>query len=161
MEFVEYDQIWTKIFAKEEQNLRKLLKKNLVECHHVGSTAIPAIKAMPCLDILCIVHTLDGIHIFQNEFKNAGFSLQKSDDDKKILFYRYGQDGFTILTKITILEQTNDLAYDILDFKEYLNAEPQVAKEYEKMKLAHTGPVEIYEQSKRLFIQTVLKTINS
>ncbi|EQC47437.1 GrpB family protein [Bacteriovorax sp. Seq25_V] len=161
IEFVDYDPIWTKIFEKEMQSLMKLLKSNLIQCHHIGSTAIPSIKAVPCMDILCIVHTLDGISIFQNEFKKAGFSIQDSNDEKRINFYRHGASSSNILTKVTILEGTNEMALDMIDFKEYLNAEPEVAKEYERMKLAHKGPIEIYEQSKKLFIQTVLKTINS
>ena len=67
-----YSPAWEKYFEKEKAGLAKLLKSNLSQIHHIGSTAITSIHAKPTLDILVEVHTLDGITAFKDEFERAG-----------------------------------------------------------------------------------------
>lgn len=163
IELVPYSPAWKKYFEKESAGLKKLLRNNLIEAHHIGSTAISNIKAKPTLDILVEVHTLDGIAAFQEEFKNAGLILQESIEER-IYFIRFAPDGETHLSHIYIYDKASEQIRNYLDFRDYLNAEPEVAKEYEKVKLTLNEKFEdspaIYTAGKTEFISTVLKNIS-
>ncbi|MFG1593615.1 GrpB family protein [Halobacteriovorax sp. CON-3] len=163
IELVEYNDFWLKVFEKESQTLAKLLRNNLMGCEHIGSTAMPKVVARPTLDILCVVHTLDGIEMFRNEFKDQGFSLT-SNDSKHFLFERKSPEGDRVLTSVRILKKGDIKISDILDFRDYLNAEPMIATEYKNAKLNliqnHSNDIALYEEMKARFIEAVLSKIS-
>ena len=164
IELVPHLPIWDKYFQKECQSLSKVLRNNIVEIYHIGSTAIPKIKAKPVLDILCVVHTLDGIDLFKNEFKKLGL-IWKGDQGipGRLYFERLGSDGVTQLCHIHIFEKGNSLINDYLDFRDYLNAEDKIAKEYEDLKVLlqeqQSNNPDLYKMGKNEFIETVLKNL--
>jgi GrpB-like predicted nucleotidyltransferase (UPF0157 family) len=164
IELVPHSPIWEKYFQKESQTLSKVLRNNIVEIHHIGSTAIPKILAKPILDILCVVHTMDGIDLFKNEFKKLGL-IWKGEHGipGRLHFVRLGSDGVTHLCHIHIFEKGNSLINDHLDFRDYLNAEDKIAKEYETLKVLlkekHEENPNLYQIAKNEFIETVLRTL--
>lgn len=163
IELVEYDEFWLKVFAKESEALAKLLRNNLIDCEHIGSTAMPKVVARPTLDILCVVHTLDGIEMFRNEFKAMGFSLS-SNDSKQFLFERKSPEGDRVLTSVRILKKGDETISDVLDFRDYLNAEPMIATEYRNAKLNlienYSDDLALYEEMKARFFEAVLSKIS-
>ena len=163
-QLVPHSPLWKKVFEKESQTLEKLLRKNLVSVHHIGSTAIRSILAKPTLDIMCIVHTLDGIEMFEDEFRSCGFqSLSGKDTKDRLIFQRTANNGSDQLTNVYVFERGNGLINDYLDFRDYLIAEVEVAKSYENLKvtLKKEYPLNqaLYQKGKAEFIQTVLKNI--
>lgn len=162
IELVAYDDFWLKVFAKEEAALAKLLRNNFIGCEHIGSTAMPNVLARPTLDILCVVHTLDGIELFRNEFMAHGFSLV-SNESQQFVFERKAPEGDRVLTNVKILKKGDERINDILDFRDYLNAEPMIATEYKNAKLNlvenHSNDLALYEGMKQRFIEAVLLKI--
>ncbi|MFT6068065.1 MAG: GrpB-like predicted nucleotidyltransferase (UPF0157 family) [Bacteriovoracaceae bacterium] len=164
IELVPYSPAWKKYFEKEKAGLKKLLRSNLLEVHHIGSTAISSIAAKPTLDILVEVHTLDGIEAFQDEFKRSGLIWQDDFDiSERLYFIRLAPDGVTHLSHIHIFDKNSTHVKNHLDFRDYLNAELEVAKEYEKLKLTLNEQFDessgMYMAGKNEFIGTVLKNI--
>jgi GrpB-like predicted nucleotidyltransferase (UPF0157 family) len=51
IELVESDPGWKDAFRREAQRLEKALGPRIVRIHHVGSTAVPGIRAKPIVDI--------------------------------------------------------------------------------------------------------------
>ena len=51
-ELVEHDANWTQAFERERRRLQTVLAESYPEIHHIGSTAIPGIKAKPVIDII-------------------------------------------------------------------------------------------------------------
>ena len=153
------------IFWKRRSGAKKILRNNLIEVHHIGSTAIASITAKPTLDILVEVHTLDGIQVFRDEFERAGLTW-KDDFDiaERLYFVRLAPDGITHLSHIHIFDKSSEQVKNHLDFRDYLNAEPEVAKEYEKVKITLNEQSEdspgLYTAGKNEFIKTVLKNIS-
>jgi len=47
VEVIDYQSDWKKKFEDEAEILREILKDIIVDIHHIGSTAIPNIKAKP------------------------------------------------------------------------------------------------------------------
>ena len=165
IELVAYSPAWKKYFQKEEVLLKKLLRNNLVQVHHIGSTAISSIVAKPILDILVEVHTLDGIELFRAEFERAGLVWKgEFGINGRLYFERHAPDGLSHLSHIHIFEKNSEHIKNHLDFRDYLNAEPEVAKEYEKLKISLKEQFEkspdMYTAGKTEFIKTVLKNIS-
>ena len=165
IELVAYDDFWLKVYAKESATLEKLLRSNFIGCEHIGSTAIPSVTARPTLDILCVVHTLDGIKAFKDEFKKLGFILNEKVDTKdEFSFERFGPDGIRPLTNVRIYKKGDIRINDCLDFRDYLNAEDVVAREYQNTKasLVANYPKNsvVYEEAKTKFFEAVLSKIS-
>jgi GrpB-like predicted nucleotidyltransferase (UPF0157 family) len=165
IELVPYSPMWRKFFEKEEATLKRLLKGNLIQAHHIGSTAITSIVAKPTLDILAEVHTLDGIEVFKDEFERAGLTWKgEFGIEGRLYFIRPSPDGISHMAHIHIFETTSKHIQDHLDFRDYLNAEPEVAKEYETLKLTlkeqFEDSPELYTAGKNEFIKTVLQNIS-
>ena len=158
--------MWQKFYAKECLTLQGLLRKNLIEAYHIGSTAIIDVVSRATLDILCVVHTLDGIRSFESEFKRAGLIFKAADlDSKRLLFIRHGQDGINELCHVHIIEKNSPLIHDYIDFRDYLNSESKVAKEYNKLKIElqkqYASNPKLYTKGKSEFIQIVLKNLKN
>lgn len=164
IELVPYSSLWQKFYVKECLTLQKLLRSNLVEAYHVGSTAIVDIVTRPTLDILCVVHTLDGIRAFESEFSKVGLSFKASDlESKRLLFTRQDPKSEGELCHIHIIEKSSTLINDYIDFRDYLNAESKVAKEYNNLKLElqqkYPDTPKLYNKAKSEFIQIVLNNL--
>jgi GrpB-like predicted nucleotidyltransferase (UPF0157 family) len=159
IELAPFSPMWNEFYLKECQTLKRILKNNAVDFEHIGATAIPETLAKQTLDILCVVHTLDGIQLFKSEFQNLGFTLKEASSDK-LVFIRLAKDGVTQLSNIYILEKTDSQIDDFLDFRDYLIQEDEVAREYgtlnTKLKDQDYG---IYTAGKNEFIKTVLKNL--
>jgi len=162
VELMPYTPMFQEFYLKECKALEKVLRSNLIEVYHIGSTAIPGIMAKPILDILCVVHTLDGIDAFKDEFASLGLEWRgEYGIEERRYFVRKAKDGVTHLSHIHIFEGTNSAVADHLDFRDYLRAEPEVAKEYEKLKVELATRFEFdtqkYTEAKSEFIRIVLE----
>jgi len=164
IELVPYSPIWQNIYLRETQCLQKVLRNNLSELHHIGSTAIPSILAKPTLDVLCAVHTLDGIEAFKDEFAKLGLEfMEENGITGRLFFVRKAKDGIKHLVHIHIFKAGDERIDDHIDFRDYLNSEDEVAKAYEKIKVElkekHEDNPALYTAAKNEFIETVLKNI--
>ncbi len=165
IELMPYTPMFQDFYLKECKALEKVLRSNLIEVYHIGSTAIPGIMAKPILDVLCVVHTIDGIDAFNREFEALGLEPRGEYGiaDRRY-FVRKAKDGETHLSHIHIFEKSNSLIADHLDFRDYLRAESEVAKEYEKVKIElatrFENDTKKYTDAKSEFIRIVLEGLH-
>lgn len=165
IELVPHGPFWEIYFDKEAKGLKKILKNNALDIHHIGSTAIPKIVAKPTLDILCVVHTFKGIELFRDDFEKLGLTWKGEHGiPGRLYFVRLAKNGYTHLSHIHLFEKGNSLINDHLDFRDYLNAEEEVALEYENLKKALKDKNQknpgLYQAGKNEFIKTVLRNLN-
>ena len=52
IELVEYDAEWPRLFAREEERIRRALGEDAVLLEHCGSTSVPGLAAKPIVDIV-------------------------------------------------------------------------------------------------------------
>lgn len=92
-----------------------------------------------------------------------GFSLS-SNDSKQFLFERKSPEGDRVLTSVRILKKGDETISDVLDFRDYLNAEPMIATEYRNAKLNlienYSDDLALYEEMKARFFEAVLSKIS-
>lgn len=149
--------------------LKQILGSVIKDIQHVGSTSIPSIKAKPIIDIAVAVDNFDDVLTFEKELKNEGFyyrpNAQASLRNQLLLacgsFYDGSGELQTHFIHVVITDSMDWLNY--INFRDYLNSKPSVAKEYEKLKvsLVKQAPVdsgrEKYLNGKHDFIVYTLR----
>ncbi|KKI93322.1 hypothetical protein WQ54_03540 [Bacillus sp. SA1-12] len=47
-----YNDNWVQLFKTEAKKICELFKDEMIDIHHIGSTAVPGLKAKPIIDIM-------------------------------------------------------------------------------------------------------------
>lgn len=147
--------------------LYKILGTVARDIQHVGSTSILAIKAKPIIDIVVAVDDFKDVLALESELGNDGFYNRPNVNIKDQLLFACGSyyDGTGDLqTHFIHVVLTNSMEWtNYINFRDYLNKMPTVAKEYEDLKtsLAAATPVdkgrERYLRGKHDFIVYTLR----
>ena len=120
------------------EEIESFLKCTLSECpveriSHIGSTAISGIWAKDIVDVMIEVSKCSDIQNTAKEMEKNGF-IRMSTETDRISFNRgYTKDRFSDKVYHVHLRYIGD--NDELYFRDYLNEHPQIAKEYERLKL--------------------------
>lgn len=118
--------------------IEALLKNALAECpveriSHIGSTAISGIWAKNIVDVLIEVPRDSDIEHAAREVERNGLIRMSAAAGRISLNRGYTKDGFADKVFHVHVRYAGD--NDELYFRDYLNEHPQIAKEYEAMKL--------------------------
>ncbi len=100
---------------------------------HIGSTAIDGIWAKPIIDILVEIDPDANMSTAAKAIEGLGFLRMSSDTNRISFNYGYTADGFAEKVYHLHLRYTGDNCE--LYFRDYMNSHPDIAEEYEKLKL--------------------------
>jgi len=131
---VEHKPIWRQWYEEEVMNLSSIFSSNnILRISHIGSTAIDGIWAKPIIDILVEINDSDFNDII-NILINNNYLLM-SQSDKRLSFNKgYTEYGFAEKVFHIHVRFVGD--NDEIYFRDYLNFDSNIAKEYEKLKLS-------------------------
>ena len=128
----EHKDCWEKYYADEAAGLKKLLPEDS-EINHVGSTAVKGIWAKPIVDILAEVDEAVNLSEVSTVLQDNGW-IKMSEIDRRISFNKgYTENGFAEKVFHLHLRYAGD--NNELYFRDFLIAHPEIAKEYEILKL--------------------------
>lgn len=127
-----HQECWTDWYQEE----RELLKEQLPYAErisHIGSTAVNGIWAKPIIDILVEVSREEKLVNLKASIERCGYlcmaeSIRRIDFNKGYTLQGYAERVFHLHL---CYEGDNDELY----FRDYLQVNPTVAKEYERLKL--------------------------
>lgn len=123
---------WKDWYSEEEHILRNLIP-HAERISHIGSTAINSIWAKPIIDILMeLPHDCDLTHI-KDKLVNNGYICMNQSVQRISFNKGYTENGFAERVFHLHLRYIGD--NDELYFRDYLIEYPEIAHEYEKMKL--------------------------
>ncbi len=71
---VPHDPAWAMQARRESALVHAALEANLIVVHHIGSTAIPAIRAKPILDLMPVVESLALLDAARSAIEAAGYA---------------------------------------------------------------------------------------
>ncbi|WP_144765717.1 GrpB family protein [Methylobacterium dankookense] len=136
VELVPHDPRWSATAQVEASILRAALGPNLLAVHHIGSTAIPGLRAKPILDLLPVVQNLDEVDLKREKFERVGYEW----------WGEFGLPGRRYATKnepntgrrLVQLHCYSVGAPDIdrlLAFRDYLRRNPELVTAYEDEKI--------------------------
>lgn len=152
---------WRAEFTKEKKRLTKILGKHFLAVEHVGSTAIPGLKAKPIMDLLVAVKSIDDFDNYTKLLEKLDYAFMRDNrkDQEHVLYVKGPEAKRTHYLKLCQLD--SDFWQEHILFKEYLMSHPEKLKEYEelKVKLAKKYKDDRYKYTKKKedFIQKVLK----
>ena len=128
-----HQECWKEWYLEEENLLKKVLPQ-VERISHIGSTAISSIWAKPVIDILVEIPKEGNLFVYKDLIALNGY-ICMSESEKGLSFNKgYTEIGFAERVFHLHLRYTGD-NYELY-FRDYLNEFPDIAKEYEKLKLS-------------------------
>lgn len=141
VELVAHDPAWKNLFAQEKQRLLAAIgATTLPAIEHFGSSAIAAIQSKPYIDLLVAVSPeqlfSDGLI---QQFEALGYTYFKVPARENIAAYMSFVKGYRVrgdqeqIYHLHVCPTTNAM-WEQLAFRDYLNAHPTRARQYERLK---------------------------
>ncbi|CDI49289.1 GrpB family protein [Clostridium tetani] len=132
---IEHQDCWEKWYNEELMLLQKILPSNQIRrINHIGSTSIKTIWPKPIIDILVEVQQECNMKEIKEILLNRGY-LCMSEGESGISFNKgYTENGFAQKVYHLHLRYLGD--NDELYFRDYLNENPDIAKNYESLKFS-------------------------
>lgn len=156
---VMHESNWKSLYEKESILIRSNQKGNLLEIHHIGSTAISDIYAKPKIDMAVIVNDLDE----SKSLQDLGYELYGC---LNIPFrYFFSKKSPELNAHLHVMLPEDPELEGFLMFRDYLNSHESVRKEYSELKCkikdllgkGHEKWLGEYTLAKNEFITLVLK----
>lgn len=156
----EHKTCWNAWYVEEESRILNLFPNMKFQINHIGSTAINDIWAKPIIDILLEIPYDISMENIKHILLSNGY-ICMSENEKRMSFnLGYTNVGFAEKVYHLHLRYMGD--NDELYFKDYLNDNPEVAKQYEELKLSlwkiHEHNRDEYTYAKETFITNVTNT---
>ena len=131
---VQHDDKWKNYYKEIEASIMDLLPDYPVErISHIGSTAIQGIWAKNIVDVMVEISEKADMEELAHVMERNGFIGMSAETNRISLNKGYTKEGFADKVYHIHLRYTGD--NDELYFRDYLNEHPQVAKDYESLKL--------------------------
>ena len=128
----EHQECWKEWYLEEENFLKNAIP-NIDRISHIGSTAIPSIWAKPIIDILLEIPKEGNLLEYKDLIINNGYICMSQSENGLSFNKGYTDNGFAERVFHLHLRYAGD--NNELYFRDYLIEYPEVAKEYEELKL--------------------------
>jgi GrpB-like predicted nucleotidyltransferase (UPF0157 family) len=157
----DYSDKWSDLYKEEAKLITDSISHTeIIRIDHIGSTAIPGLKAKPTIDILLQVSEHIEIQKLKDILKSIGYLINDHPENPAphLTFVKgYTKHGFKGQAYHVHIRYNGD--WDEIRFKDYLIKNKEIAKEYEtlKLELAKKFPNdrEAYTDSKTEWIEKI------
>lgn len=158
---VDYDPRWPQEYEEERRRILAAIGPTLVAIEHVGSTAVPGLGAKPIIDIMAAVARLDDARACVAPLQHIGYTYvpaYEAELPERRYFRKGPPEGRT--HHLHMVEFGSDFWQRHLRFREALRADPDAAREYERLKRALAAQYgtdrDGYTLAKTAFVESVL-----
>jgi GrpB-like predicted nucleotidyltransferase (UPF0157 family) len=160
VELVPHRAEWSAMARAESARLKTALGDNLITVHHVGSTAIPGIMAKAIVDLMPIVRDLAAFDAQESAIRDLGYKWHGEFGLERRRFCTWADPKTAKrVSQLHVFREGDEHAARMLAFRDYLRANPFIAKEYEmeKIRAAATQPYDTtaYNAEKNDWIKRV------
>lgn len=125
-------------WEENAEQIIKLIKLILgdacIDVQHIGSTSIKWVSAKPIIDIAVAVNELNDVMPYVSLLKENGIIYRKVENTGQMLFLMGDLENDIKTHHIHIVEADSSNWHDYLNFRDYLNAFPEKAQEYDELK---------------------------
>ena len=169
IEVVDHKSEWHALFDKESGLLASIFGTQLVEIQHIGSTAIPGIKAKPVIDILVVINNIKTIETFNGPMTQLGYRPRGECLNSPVpgtpgRFY-FSKDTDGVRThQVHVCQDGHDDIEDKLAFRDYMRTHSDEAQEYSRLKqslaMEHRHDSVGYIRGKEGFVKGIISKAN-
>jgi GrpB-like predicted nucleotidyltransferase (UPF0157 family) len=154
---VPYDPLWPQAFAVASEAVASALGGNLLEIHHIGSTAIPGIHAKPIIDMLAIVSDIAAIDQCVAQMKSLGYEAMGEFGIAGRRYFRRDNLAGDRTHQVHTYQNGSPHNQRHLAFRDFLRSHPELSGQYGELKrrlaAAHPNDMEAYMDGKDSFIK--------
>ncbi|WP_337401007.1 GrpB family protein [Ruminococcus sp.] len=129
-----HDKYLDKTATQTIETLKSILGDDAIDIQHIGSTAIPAIKAKPIIDIVVGVTDFDRIMLHNEQLRRKGIFYQDSDVECQLLYVMGDMEADIRTHHIHIVKWNGTEWKNYIHFRYYLKANENMALQYENLK---------------------------
>jgi GrpB-like predicted nucleotidyltransferase (UPF0157 family) len=162
IEVVDYDPAWPELFAGERPAVEALLAPWLCgPVEHVGSTAVPGLRAKPIIDMLVPVRSLPAVIAAVPLLKGAAWMPWPEDPlrEYRLWFLKPSPEART--HHLQVVEADHPHAVALVAFREALRADDRLRDEYaslkERLAAEHADNRNAYTNAKAEFVTRALR----
>jgi GrpB-like predicted nucleotidyltransferase (UPF0157 family) len=161
MKIETHDDNWIQDFKEEARTLMSILpEEEVLEFHHIGSTAIANMPARPIIDVGVMIESFDSAKenvISILESKGYTYHWEDGHLPGYMSFEKKGEDGITSHI-ISMAEEEHEF-WDRLYFRDYLRKYPSEAKKYCELKqellTKYENDLLSYEEGKDQYVKII------
>jgi len=132
IEVVPHNSKWKTEYEKESEKIYNIMKDEIVQIYHIGSTAIEGIYAKPIIDILVQVENINNVDNYNEQMKFLGYIPKGEYGIKGRRFFLKGLYHRT--HHVHIFEKGDSEVERHINFRDYMIEHKKEAKEYEELK---------------------------
>jgi GrpB-like predicted nucleotidyltransferase (UPF0157 family) len=163
VEIVDYDPKWVESFAVQQVRLTALLSSWLAGAvEHIGSTAVPGLRAKPVVDVLAPVRSLADARRALPLLERDGWLHWAQDPNGQVRMWFLRPRPEERTHHLHVIEDPGRVS-SILAFRNALRSDPRLRQDYEllKTRLAqeHRTDREAYTEAKTEFVERTLQAI--
>ena len=159
---VPYDSRWVQLFEEAAAEVRAAIGANIIDVHHVGSTAVPGLAAKPIIDMLVSIPDFERGRELVPALAQLGYEFRPQEEipDRHYFRRRHG----TIRTHHLSLAEPDSHHYRAtIAFRDALRSDPALAHEYAALKLGLSDRFPrdriAYLDGKTAFVHRVLAAV--
>ena len=147
---------WTEAFKREAARIRSGLSPTPVEIEHIGSTALPGMKAKPIVDIMVGAEDLGDAEPYFLPFSQLGYDYLEGMVSGDYIFSKGAEQTYIV----HLVEAGGYRWQRNLTFRDRLRSDPDLSRQYQALKQtlaeAHREDRPGYTRSKMAFINAVV-----
>jgi GrpB-like predicted nucleotidyltransferase (UPF0157 family) len=154
---VPYDPRWPQAFPTASAEVAAALGANLLDIHHIGSTAIPGMPAKPVIDMLAVVANVVAIDARNAQMQTLGYESMGEFGIAGRRYFRRDNSAGERTHQVHAFQRGSPHVQRHLAFRDFMRAHPEPAEQYATLKRrlaeAHPNDIEAYIDGKDAFIK--------
>ena len=154
---VSHDPDWARQFENEARRIKQAAGEAVLRIHHIGSTAIPGMKAKPIIDFLLEVESLEALDRKTPMIESLGYEAMGEFGIPGRRYFRLDDGAGRRTHQVHAFTAGVPDVVRHLAFRDYMRTHPLAAAEYGSLKarLAEAYPHDrdAYNQGKDAFVK--------
>ena len=155
-----YSNKYLEIGKNTIKKLMNIIGDKVEKIEHVGSTAIIGIKSKPIIDIVIGVKSLDIVDELKETLEENEYYYSKTKLNNTAILFICEENGKRTHNIYFVIYE-GDRWKEFVYFRDALNADKELAKEYENLKInlsyKYSDDIQKYTEGKANFISSVIE----